>query len=91
MIQGESQKKEIQFTIAIALSRAWVNHITQQVSTSPSLMNEPFVCLPQVVCVALPGMELPTELPTKPFLVPGKDHEGAVSSNGDTGAATALF
>ena len=52
------------------------------VLTKDSLNNQPFVHLPQVVCVALPGTALPTELPTKSFLVPGKDHEVKVDQEG---------
>ena len=52
------------------------------VLTKDSLNNQPFVHLPQVVCVALPGTELPTELPTKSFLVPGKDHEVKAGQEG---------
>ena len=53
-----------------------------QILTSSAWRNDPFVCLPPVMCVALPGTELPTELPTKTFLMPGKDHEVKVNQEG---------
>ena len=52
------------------------------VLTKHSLNDHPFVHLPQVSCVALPGTALPTELLTKSFLVPGKDHEVKVNQEG---------
>ena len=49
-----------------------------QIVTTSTWMNEPFMCLPPFMFVALPVVDLPSELPTDLFLVPGNNHAAEV-------------